>query len=91
MNILAHLQFGDNRSAHYHQEYLVVGCRTHLMRRYGIYRPEAAPGFDSLEVTLIAPGKEDLSGSVLTCWMYVRKATMKYNGSMRLRGRNVMR
>ena len=61
MNILAHLQFGDNRSAHYHQEYLVVGCRTHLMRRYGTYRPESAPGFDSLEVTLIAPGKEDLS------------------------------
>ena len=31
------------------------------MRRYGTYRPESAPGFDRLEVTLIAPGKEDLS------------------------------
>ena len=60
MNILAHLQFGDNVSALYHKDYLVVGCRTHLMRGHNAYHPDTTPTCESLEVTVVAPGKEDL-------------------------------
>ena len=60
MNILAHLQFGDNVSALYHKDYLVVGGRTHLMRGHNAYHPETTPTCESLEVTVVAPGKEDL-------------------------------
>ena len=60
MNILAHLQFGDNVSALYHKDYLVVGCRTHLMRGHNAYHPDTTPTCESLEVTVVASGKEDL-------------------------------
>lgn len=60
MNILAHLQFGDNVSALYHKDYLVVGCHTHLMRGYNAYHPNTTPTCESFEVTVVAPGKEDL-------------------------------
>lgn len=60
MNILAHLQFGDNVSALYHKDYLVVGCHTHLMRGHNAYHPNTTPTCESFEVTVVAPGKEDL-------------------------------
>ena len=60
MNIIAHLQFGDNVTGIYNKEYLVVRYHTHIARSHNSYHPDSLPRCDSVEVTVIAPGKEDL-------------------------------
>lgn len=60
MNIIAHLQFGDNVSELYSKEYLVVGCRTHVRRSHNSYHPDSAPHCETIEVTVVAPTKADL-------------------------------
>ncbi len=60
MNIIAHLQFGDNVTGLYSKEYLVVGCRTHVSRSHNSYHPDSSPKCEAIEVTVVAPTKEDL-------------------------------
>ena len=60
MNIIAHLQFGDNASRLYSNEYLVVGCRTLVRRTHNSFHPDSKPECETIEVTLVAPGKNDL-------------------------------
>lgn len=60
MNVVTHIQFGDNQSALYDKTYLVVECKTHLTRPYAGHSPEAAPRCERIEVTLVAPGKDCL-------------------------------
>ena len=60
MNIIAHLQFGDNVSGLYSKEYLVVGCRTHVGRSHNSYHPDSSPQREVVEVTVVAPTKADL-------------------------------
>ena len=60
MNIIAHLQFGDNVTGIYNKEYLVVRYHTRIARSHNSYHPDSLPRCDSVEVTVIAPGKEDL-------------------------------
>lgn len=60
MNIITHIQFGDNKSALYNKEYLVAGCMTHLSRAHSNFVPETIPSCQSMEVTVVAPGRDDL-------------------------------
>ena len=60
MNIIAHLQFGDNVTGTYSKEYLVVGCRTHVRRSHNSYPPDSSPQGEAFAVTVVAPTKADL-------------------------------
>ena len=60
MTIIAHLQFGDNVTGIYNKEYLVLRYHTRIARSHNSYHPDSLPRCDSVEVTVIAPGKEDL-------------------------------
>jgi hypothetical protein len=61
MAILARLQFGDNASRRYTREYLVGDFKCHVARRHNEARPDGKPKCDSLELTVVVPGKEDLN------------------------------
>ena len=60
MNIIAHLQFGDHGLGIYNKDYMVVGYRTNIGRKHNAFHPCTQPLCNSVEVSLIAPGKEDL-------------------------------
>ena len=55
------LQFGDNGIGRYAKEYLVVKCHSTFCRSYNHLRPEGKPRCERVELTIVAPGKEDLS------------------------------
>lgn len=61
MALLTVLQFGDNTIGRYSKEYLVVRCRSSFSRSYNYQRPEGKPRLERVELTIVAPGKEDLS------------------------------
>ena len=60
MSLIKKLQIGDNRLHRYRKEYLLTDfkCRTH--RLHDEYRPAADKYCDYVEVTVIAPGREDM-------------------------------
>jgi len=60
MNLETHLQFGDNKEELYGKDYLVVEFHSHFSRGYNSTRPETRPDCTSLEITLVAPDKNDL-------------------------------
>jgi hypothetical protein len=55
------LQFGDNTIGRYSKEYLVVNCRSVFSRSYNSQRPEGKARCEHVELTIVVPGKEDLS------------------------------
>lgn len=61
MAIIAKLQFGDNGFRRYSREYLVTNFKSHVVRSHNLARPDGDPACDCLELTLIAPGREDLN------------------------------
>jgi len=61
MALTARLQFGDNDQGLYPREYLVANCRCHFSRRYNGFRPDMDAICERVEITVIAPGMEDLS------------------------------
>ena len=61
MALSAHLQFGDNQAGRYNADYLVVDCRCSFRRSHNDLRPDGAPQCDSVEVAVVAPGKEDMT------------------------------
>lgn len=60
MSLIKKMQIGDNHAGRYTKEYLLTDfkCRTH--RLHDEYRPGADKYCDYLEVTVIAPGREDM-------------------------------
>lgn len=60
MNNLAHLRIGDNTSALYNKEYLVVECVVHSSRGHNSLHPCTVPTCEQIEITIVAPGKTDL-------------------------------
>lgn len=60
MSTIMHVQFGDNDSGIYNKEYLVVRCKTHFSRAYSNHAPSCTPSCQSIDVTIVAPDKEDL-------------------------------
>ena len=72
MALTARLQFGDNTARRYSREYLVTEFKCHVVRSHNLARPDGNPKCDCLEMTLIAPGREDLN---LIEW-YVDRSTL---------------
>lgn len=61
MIISAHLKFGDNSLEKYDEkDYMIVSYRTNIARKHNAFHPCTQPLCNSVEVSLIAPGKEDL-------------------------------
>ena len=61
MALTAKIQFGDNSIGRYSREYLVTDFKCHISRSYNNARPDSIPRCDSMELTVVAPGKEDLN------------------------------
>ena len=61
MALLAHLQFGDNHAERYNADYLLVDCRCSFRRSYNDLRPDGVAQCDSVEVDVVAPGKDDIT------------------------------
>ena len=61
MALLAHLQFGDNHAERYNADYLLVDCRCSFRRSHNDLRPDGAAQCDSVEVDVVAPGKDDMT------------------------------
>ena len=72
MSLTARLQFGDNASGRYSKEYLVTDFKCHVFRRHNEARPDGTPKCESIELTVVVPGRDDLN---LTEW-YVHRSTM---------------
>ena len=61
MALTATLQFGDNSVGRYYKEYLVTDFKCHVCRTHNQWRPDGNPKCDRLELSVVAPGKEDLN------------------------------
>jgi len=61
MALLARLQFGDNEAQRYPQEYLVTDFRCHFTRHHNQFHPDSDARCERVELTVVAPGKEDLT------------------------------
>lgn len=72
MALMARLQFGDNSVGLYSKEYLVMDCHMHFTRHYNHFRPDTDARCETVEVVVVAPGKEDLT---LYEW-YIENGTM---------------
>ena len=60
MALTAVLEFGDNNIKRYSKHYLVSDCRFLFQRPNNGYSPEGSVRCERVEVTVVAPGKEDL-------------------------------
>ena len=61
MALTARLQFGDNDAKVYPEQYLVEDCHCHFTRQYNHFHPETDPRCERVELTVVAPGRENLS------------------------------
>ena len=61
MALSAHIQFGDNKAGRYTSDYLLVDCRSSFRRSHNDLRPDGAAQCDSVEITVVAPPKEDMT------------------------------
>ena len=61
MALIASLQLGDNCNKLYPKEYLVNQARCHVVRPHNLFYSDSKPRCERLELTVIAPGKEDLT------------------------------
>ena len=61
MALLAVLEFGDNSLKRYSKQYLVADSRFLFARPYNGFCPEGATRCERVEVTVVAPGRDDLS------------------------------
>ncbi len=72
MALLANLQIGDNDTRRYAKSYLVTEVRCHVYRRHNKYLPDGPSRCERLEVTVVTPGKQDLT---LIEW-YVKQSSL---------------
>ena len=61
MALSANLKFGNNQIGLYSRTYDVVECKCHFNRHHNFNLPDANAVCDKLELTVVAPGKEDLN------------------------------
>lgn len=61
MALSAKLYFGNNQIGAYSQQYDVVECNYHFHRHHNCRFPDTKAKLDKAEITVIAPGKEDLN------------------------------
>ena len=72
MSLLKKIQIGDNRSGRYTKEYLLSDFKCHTHRLHNEYRPDSDKYCDSIDVTIIAPGRDDMQ---LYDW-FIHQSTM---------------
>ena len=60
MALTAVLEFGDNSIKRYSKQYMVADCRLVFNRPYNAFCPQGVARCERLELSVIAPGKEDL-------------------------------
>lgn len=72
MALIATLQFGDNDSRQYTKTYTVSEVKRHLVRSHNRYFPDGPVRCERIEVTVVVPGREDLT---LIDW-YVNRSVM---------------
>lgn len=72
MALLANLQIGDNDNKRYARSYLVTDVICHVYRRHNKYLPDSKSQCERLEITVVTPGKQDLT---LIEW-YARQTTL---------------
>ena len=61
MTLSAILKIGDNAIGNYEKEYHVVSCRYKVSCGYNYRLPDTEAENNSIEITLVSPGKEDLT------------------------------
>lgn len=61
MALTAKLQFGDNQAGRYNKDYLLVDCRCSFRRSHNDFRPDGEAHCDCVEVSLVAPGRDDMT------------------------------
>lgn len=72
MSLLKKLQLGDNANGRYTKEYLLSDFQCHTHRLHNQYRPDADKYCDSIDLTVIAPGRNDMQ---LYEW-FIRQSTL---------------
>lgn len=72
MALIANLQFGDNDSGLYSNTYTLCDVKCHIGRQRNRYRPDSRALCEGMEVTVVAPGKNDLT---LLEW-YINRSPM---------------
>lgn len=60
MSLLKKFQIGDNHAGRYTKEYLLSDFKCHTHRLHNEYRPDSDKYCDSIDVTIIAPGRDDM-------------------------------
>lgn len=58
---MANLQIGDNDNKRYAKSYLVTEVNCHVCRRHNKYLPDSKTCCERLEITVVTPGKQDLT------------------------------
>ena len=61
MTLSATLKIGDNSIGNYDKQYQVVSCRYKVSCGYNYRLPDTEAKNNSIEITLVSPGKEDLT------------------------------
>lgn len=61
MSLIKKLQLGNNEIGRYTTEYLLKDYQCHTCRHYTDYRPSADKFCERIDMTVIAPGREDVS------------------------------
>lgn len=61
MSLSATLQIGDNNIGIYDRQYKVVRCQYNFSRGYNFRLPDTTARNKTIAITIVAPGKEDLS------------------------------
>ena len=61
MTLSAILKIGDNTTKNYDQIYNVVSCQYKISCGYNYRLPDTEAKNNSIEITLVSPGKEDLT------------------------------
>ena len=72
MSLLKKLQIGDNSAGRYTKEYLLSDYKCHMYRGHNEYRPDTEKRCDMIELSIIAPGRED----ILMYEWFVRKLNL---------------
>ncbi len=60
MSLLKKLQIGNNEIGKYTQEYLLLDYQCHTCRQHNDFRPEAAKFCERIDMTVVAPGRENV-------------------------------
>lgn len=60
MNIITHIEFGNNQVGIYNHDTLVTEVHTHFSRQFNAFHPSSIANCTSLDISIIAPLKDDL-------------------------------